>query len=45
MKLCLSGHIHYIDTVDYLSVKYLYGGGVLSNWWRGELSKSPMSIA
>lgn len=33
VKLCLSGHVHYIDCVDYLGVKYLCNGAVSGNWW------------
>ncbi len=34
VKLCLSGHVHYIDSVEYLGVKYLCNGAVSGNWWR-----------
>jgi Icc protein len=33
VKLCLSGHVHYIDCVEYLGVKYLCNGAVSGNWW------------
>ncbi|HEY5826620.1 MAG TPA: metallophosphoesterase [Cyclobacteriaceae bacterium] len=33
VKLCLSGHVHYIDSVEYLGVKYLCNGAVSGNWW------------
>ncbi len=33
VKVCLSGHVHYIDCVDYLGVKYLCNGAVSGNWW------------
>ncbi|PZR39891.1 MAG: metallophosphoesterase [Azospira oryzae] len=33
VKLCLSGHVHYIDEVEYLGVKYLCNGAVSGNWW------------
>lgn len=33
VKVCLSGHVHYIDDVDYLGVKYYCGGAVSGNWW------------
>jgi 3',5'-cyclic-AMP phosphodiesterase len=38
VKLCLSGHVHYIDEVDYLGVKYLCNGAVSGNWWRSPLA-------
>ncbi|MGC3945822.1 MAG: metallophosphoesterase [Chryseolinea sp.] len=34
VKLCLSGHVHYIDSIDYLGVKYMCNGAVSGNWWR-----------
>ena len=37
VKLCLSGHIHLVDRVDYLGVTYLCGGAVCGDWWRGNL--------
>jgi 3',5'-cyclic-AMP phosphodiesterase len=33
VKLCLSGHVHYVDCIDYLGVKYLCNGAVSGNWW------------
>jgi hypothetical protein len=36
VKLCLSGHTHYIDEVDFLGVRYLSGGAVCGNWWKDE---------
>jgi 3',5'-cyclic-AMP phosphodiesterase len=33
VKLCLSGHVHYVDSVEYLGVKYLCNGAVSGNWW------------
>lgn len=41
VKLCLSGHVHYIDETDYLGVKYLCNGAVSSNWWDGVLAEFP----
>lgn len=38
VKLCLSGHVHYIDSVDYLGVKYLCNGAVSGNWWGNPLA-------
>lgn len=35
VKLCLSGHIHLQDEVDYLGVKYLCNGSVSGDVWRG----------
>ncbi|MGQ9650788.1 MAG: hypothetical protein ACUVXJ_11815 [Phycisphaerae bacterium] len=35
MKVCLSGHVHLIDRVDYLGVSYLCNGAVCGGWWEG----------
>jgi 3',5'-cyclic AMP phosphodiesterase CpdA len=37
VKLCLSGHVHYLDAIEYLGVKYLCNGAVSGNWWRDSL--------
>lgn len=33
VRLALSGHVHYIDSIDYLGTKYLCNGAVSGNWW------------
>lgn len=38
VKLCLSGHVHYIDAVEYLGVKYLCNGAISGNWWGNPLA-------
>ena len=38
VKLCLSGHVHYIDATDYVGVKYLCNGAVSGNWWGNPLA-------
>lgn len=38
VKLCLSGHVHYIDAIEYLGVKYLCNGAVSGNWWRDPIT-------
>lgn len=35
VKLCLSGHIHLVDRVDYAGVSYVCDGAVSARWWRG----------
>lgn len=35
VKLCISGHIHLVDRVDYLGVTYLCNGAVSGGWWGG----------
>ncbi len=35
IKLCLSGHMHMVDRVEYLGVTYICGGAVSGAWWGG----------
>jgi len=35
IKVCLSGHIHLQDELDYLGIKYYCNGAVSGNWWGG----------
>lgn len=35
VKVCLSGHIHLQDEVEYLGVRYFCNGAVSGNWWKG----------
>lgn len=35
VRLCLSGHIHEVDRIDYQGVSYLCDGAVCGNWWKG----------
>jgi len=35
VKLCLSGHMHLVDRVEYLGVTYICGGAVSGAWWGG----------
>jgi Icc protein len=37
VKLCLSGHIHLCDRVEYEGVTYACGGAVCADWWKGNL--------
>jgi len=41
VRLCLSGHLHLVDRVDYLGVSYLCGGAVSGNWWKGDNQEFP----
>ena len=41
IKLCLSGHIHLQDKVEYLGIKYLCNGAVSGNWWEGNYQEFP----
>jgi 3',5'-cyclic AMP phosphodiesterase CpdA len=35
VKVCLSGHIHMQDEIDYHGVKYYCNGAISGNWWKG----------
>ncbi len=35
VKVCVAGHMHRIDRVDFLGVSYLCNGAVSGNWWKG----------
>lgn len=35
VKVCLSGHLHLVDDVNYLGVRYLCNGAVCGAWWKG----------
>ena len=35
IRVCISGHIHLQDEVEYLGIKYYCNGAVSGNWWKG----------
>lgn len=35
IRVCISGHIHLQDKVEYLGVQYFCNGAVCGNWWSG----------
>ena len=35
VRLCLSGHMHMVDAIEYLGVIYACNGAVSGNWWKG----------
>ena len=41
VKLCLSGHTHQYESLDYLGVRYVTSGAVCGNWWRGVYMNCP----
>ncbi len=41
VKVALSGHIHLVDQVDYLGVRYLCDGAVSGGWWNGNYQEFP----
>jgi Icc protein len=40
IRLCLSGHIHLRDTVDYNGITYLCNGAVCGSWWEGSYGQT-----
>ncbi|MFN3652173.1 MAG: metallophosphoesterase family protein [Armatimonadota bacterium] len=45
VKLCLSGHIHLRDRLDYNGVTYLCNGAVSGGWWKGSYQETPPGYA
>ncbi len=39
IKLCLSGHIHLQDELNYLGIRYYCNGAVSGNWWKGSFQE------
>jgi hypothetical protein len=39
VNLCLSGHMHMVDRVDFNGVTYLCNGAVCGNWWKGKFQE------
>jgi len=35
VKLCLSGHMHQVDRIDFQGVSYVCSGAVSASWWNG----------
>jgi 3',5'-cyclic-AMP phosphodiesterase len=35
VKLCLSGHLHLTERIQYAGVTYICSGAVSGNWWKG----------
>ncbi len=45
IKVCISGHIHLQDELNYLGIKYLCNGAVSGNWWNGSFQEFAPSYA
>jgi 3',5'-cyclic-AMP phosphodiesterase len=45
VKLCLSGHIHLRDSLEYNGVTYACNGAVCGNWWRGNYQETKPGYA
>jgi 3',5'-cyclic AMP phosphodiesterase CpdA len=41
VKLCLSGHLHRVDRVDFRGTTYLCNGAVSGRWWKGLNHETP----
>lgn len=41
VRLCLSGHTHQYESLDYLGVRYITGGAICGNWWDGSYLDFP----
>lgn len=41
IRLCLSGHSHQHERIDYLGVTYLTNGAICGNWWMGNYMDFP----
>ncbi len=39
IKVCISGHIHLQDEVNYLGITYYCNGAVSGNWWKGSFQE------
>jgi 3',5'-cyclic AMP phosphodiesterase CpdA len=39
VRVCLSGHIHLQDELNYLGVKYYCNGAISGNWWKGSFQE------
>lgn len=35
IRVCISGHIHLQEELEYLGIKYYCNGAVSGNWWKG----------
>lgn len=45
VKLCLAGHIHLVDRLEYLGVTYACDGAVCGDYWKGPLQEFPAAFA
>ena len=39
IKVCMSGHIHLQDELNYLGIKYYCNGAISGNWWKGSFQE------
>jgi Icc protein len=41
IRLCLSGHTHQYESLEYLGVRYITSGAICGNWWNGAYMNFP----
>ena len=41
VKLCVSGHIHLLDHVEFMGMHFVCDGAVSGNWWGGPFQEVP----
>ena len=41
VKLCISGHIHLLDHVQFMGMHFICDGAVSGNWWNGPFQETP----
>lgn len=39
IKVCISGHLHLQEEINYLGIKFLCNGAVSGNWWKGNFQE------
>jgi 3',5'-cyclic AMP phosphodiesterase CpdA len=45
VKVCLSGHLHLLDKVEYNGITFLCNGAVSGNWWYGAYKETKPGYA
>ena len=45
VRICVSGHIHLADSVEYLGVTYACNHAVCGSWWDGDRAEFPPAYA
>jgi 3',5'-cyclic AMP phosphodiesterase CpdA len=45
VKLCLSGHLHLNERIDYNGVSYICNGAVSGAWWKGKNQETDAGYA
>lgn len=40
VKLCLAGHIHLLDRIEYNGITYITTGAISGNWWGGPFQET-----